>query len=99
MKILLNSDIDCSILTKICATFFFFFFFDLGGRVLISDVRSGLKKFGESREERRESYGESSRERKGETACVVSGWNHGERACAISSVRAHGSLTKPMRPC
>lgn len=48
----------------------FFFFFDLGGRVLTSDVRSGLKKFGESREERRESYEESSRERKGETAGV-----------------------------
>jgi len=25
--------------------------------------------------------------------------DHGERACAISCVKPHGSLTKPMRPC
>lgn len=37
--------------------------------------------------------------RKGEWMDEGERWNHGERACAISSVRAHGSLTKPMRPC
>lgn len=80
----------------------FFFFFDPGRglKILISDddVRwSGLEKFGiEGRDTNREREFEK---RKGEWMDEGERWNHGERACAISSVRAHGSLTKPMRPC
>lgn len=78
------------------------FFFGPGRRlkILISDddVRwSGLEKFGiEGRDTNREREFEK---RKGEWMDEGERWNHGERACAISSVRAHGSLTKPMRPC
>ena len=67
---------------------FFFFFFDLGRRlrILISDddVRSGLEKFGiEGRDTERE------RKEKGRREWMDEGerWNHGERACATSSVR------------
>lgn len=76
-----------------------FFFFDLKRRLVLTsdDVRSGLEKFGIERERERE----SSRKEKGRREWIDEGerLDHGERACAISSVRAHGSLTKPMRPC
>lgn len=78
-----------------------FFFFDLRKRlVLTSNDAKGWKSL-ESRDTERERERESSRKEKGRREWMDEGerLDHGERACAISSVRAHGSLTKPMRPC